>query len=267
MPTTDLLFFLSVTAGLGTVCWFYYRRTQVLRRRLTEANQELEQLQRTFNRFVPSRVVDMILDHESLDLAESREVTILFADLRGFTALSEQMEAADLVQLLNTYFQRMDQAADAHSGFVSKFLGDGLLVLFGALHHNPWQSTDAVQAALQMHREVDALDDQLDDPTLPSLHLSVGIHRGPVVAGIMGSLEVKEFTVIGRHVNLAAHIEELTRAHGADILISDTVKADLAPSIVTEERPPCRVDGMAEPVRTHAVPVGPNAPDDEARYA
>ena len=267
MPSTDLLLILAITAALGAAFWFYYRRTQILRRRLAEANQELEQVQRTFNRFAPSRVVDSVLEHESLDIAESREVTMLFADLRGFTALSEQMEAADLVKLLNTYFQRMDEAADAHSGFVSKFIGDGLLVLFGALYHNPWQSTDAVQAALQMHREVDALDKQLDDPSLPTLHLSIGIHRGPVVAGIMGSLEVKEFTVIGRHVNLAARIEELTRTHDADILISNTVKNDLAPSIVTEERPPCRVNGMAEPVLTHAVPVASNAADGDRTYA
>ena len=238
MALTDLLLLLAVTAGLGTAFWFYYRRTQVLRRRLAEANQELEQVQRTFNRFAPSRVVDTVLEQESLDIAESREVTMLFADLRGFTALSEQMEAADLVKLLNTYFQRMDEAADAHSGFVSKFIGDGLLVLFGALYHNPWQSTDAVQAALQMHREVEALDRRLDDPSLPALHLSVGVHRGPVVAGIMGSLEVKEFTVIGRHVNLASRIEEMTRTHDADILISEAVKEDLAPSIDTETQPP-----------------------------
>lgn len=266
MPPTDLLLTLAAVAGLGTAFWFYYQRTQVLRRRLAEANQELEQVQRTFNRFAPSRVVDTVLEHESLDIAESREVTMLFADLRGFTALSEQMEAADLVKLLNTYFQRMDESADAHSGFVSKFIGDGLLVLFGALYHNPWQSTDAVQAALRMHQEVTALDHRLDDPSLPNLHLSVGIHRGPVVAGIMGSLEVKEFTVIGRHVNLAARIEELTRTHNADILISSTVKNDLAPSIATSERPPCRVEGMAEPVRTHAVPVEPNV-SGEAPYA
>lgn len=265
--TTDLLLVLAVGAGLGTAFWFYYQRTQVLRRRLAEANQELEQLQRTFNRFAPSRVVDTILDHDSLDIAESREVTMLFADLRGFTALSEQMEAADLVTLLNTYFQRMDWAADAHSGFVSKFIGDGVLVLFGALHHNPWQSTDAVKAALRMHKEVEALDDRLSDPALPGLRLSVGIHKGPVVAGIMGSQEVKEFTVVGRHVNLASRIEELTRTHEADILISETVKADLAPAIATEARPPCRVKGMADPVRTHAVPVGPNVADEFAPYA
>lgn len=267
MPSTDLFFLLVVLAGLGTAFWFYYRRTQVLRRRLAEANQELEQVQRTFNRFAPPRVVDAVLERESLDIAESREVTMLFADLRGFTALSEQMEAADLVKLLNTYFQRMDEAADEHSGFVSKFIGDGLLVLFGALYHNPWQSTDAVQAALQMHQEVNALDRRLDDPSFPTLHLSVGIHRGPVVAGIMGSLEVKEFTVIGRHVNLAARIEEMTRTHDADILISDAVKEDLAPSIGTEERPPCRVNGMAEPVLTHAVPVESNAADEGRTYA
>lgn len=244
---------LAAVVGAGTGFWFYYRRTQVLRRRLSEANQELERLQRTFHRFAPARVVDDILEQQSLDLAETREVTILFADLRGFTALSEQTEASELVALLNRYFQRMDRAVDEHSGFISKFMGDGLLVLFGALHHNPWQCTDAVQAALEMHREVEDLDEALEIPEAPTLSLSVGIHRGAVVAGIVGSLEVKEFTVVGRHVNLASRVEELTREHEEDILITEAVKDELDPSIRVEEQAPAPVKGVREPIVTYAV--------------
>lgn len=244
---------LAAVAGAGTGFWFYYRRTQTLRQRLSDANRELEQLQRTFNRFAPSRVVDDILEQRSLDLAETREVTILFADLRGFTAMSEQMDASELVALLNKYFQRMDNAVDQHSGFISKFIGDGLLVLFGALHHNPWQSTDAVKAALEMQEQVRALDDAIEDPDLPNLSLSVGVHRGPVVAGIVGSFEVKEFTVVGRHVNLASRVEELTREHGVDVLITEAVREELDPAIAVEEQPPTSVKGVQEPVVTYAV--------------
>jgi adenylate cyclase len=243
-----LLAFLVAVAG--TSCWIYYRRTQRLRRRLADANRELEQLQRTFNRFAPARIVDDILEQRSLDIAETREVTILFADLRGFTALSEQMEAPDLVALLNKYFQRMDRAVDEHSGFISKFIGDGLLVLFGALHHNPWQSTDAVKAALDMQQQVQKLDEEVEDT---DLSLSIGIHRGPVVAGIVGSFEVKEFTVVGRHVNLASRVEGLTRMHDADILITRAVKEDLDPAILLNEQPPAAVKGVQEPVVTYEV--------------
>jgi adenylate cyclase len=169
--------------------------------------------------------------------------------------MSEQLEAPDLVNLLNKYFQRMDRAVNEHSGFISKFIGDGLLVLFGALHHNPWQSTDAVKAALKMQRQVEALNDGIDAPDLPDLSLSVGIHRGPVVAGIVGSFEVKEFTVVGRHVNLASRVEELTRTHDVDILITDAVKDDLDPSIPLEEQPPTSVKGVQTPVATYAVPL------------
>jgi adenylate cyclase len=246
------LLILLVGVGAGVGCWVYYRRAQVLQRRLADANQELEQLQRTFNRFAPARVVDDILEKRSLDIAETREVTILFADLRGFTALSEQLEAPELVRLLNKYFQRMDRAVDQHSGFISKFIGDGLLVLFGALHHNPWQSTDAVKAALDMQQSVQALDEEID-PDLPNLSLSVGIHRGPVVAGIVGSFEVKEFTVVGRHVNLASRVEGLTREHEEAILITDAVKEDLDPSVALAEQPPHPVKGVQAPVVTYAV--------------
>lgn len=247
------LLMLAALAGAGTGFWFYYRRTQTLRRRLSDANSELEQLQRTFNRFAPARVVDDILEKRSLDIAETRDVTILFADLRGFTAMSEQMEAPDLVALLNKYFQRMDRAVDEHSGFISKFIGDGLLVLFGALHHNPWQSTDAVKAALEMQRQVRALNDDVDAPDLPDLSLSVGIHRGPVVAGIVGSFEVKEFTVVGRPVNLASRVEELTREHGVDVLITEAVKEELDPSVELAKQPPRPVKGVQAPVVTYAV--------------
>ena len=250
------LVMLAALAGAGTGVWFYYRRTQTLRRRLSDANRELEQLQRTFNRFAPARVVDDILEKRSLDIAETREVTILFADLRGFTALSEQMEAPDLVALLNKYFQRMDRAVDEHSGFISKFIGDGLLVLFGALHHNPWQSTDAVKAAVEMQGQVRALNDEIDAPDLPDLSLSVGIHRGQVVAGIVGSFEVKEFTVVGRTVNLASRVEGLTREHGVDVLITEAVKEELDPSIELAEKPPRPVKGVQEPVVTYAVREG-----------
>lgn len=247
------LLMLAAVAGAGTGFWFYYRRTQTLRRRLSDANRELEQLQRTFNRFAPARVVDDILEQRSLDLAETREVTILFADLRGFTAMSEQMDASELVALLNKYFQRMDNAVDQHSGFISKFIGDGLLVLFGALHHNPWQSTDAVKAALEMQKQVRALDEAIEDPDLPTLSLSVGVHRGPVVAGIVGSFEVKEFTVVGRHVNLSSRVEELTREHGVGVLITEAVREELDPAIPLEEQPPTSVKGVQEPVVTYAV--------------
>jgi len=247
------LFLVFLVAVTGTGGWIYYRRTQRLRRRLADANRELEQLQRTFNRFAPARIVDDILEQRSLDIAETRDVTILFADLRGFTALSEQMEAPDLVALLNKYFQRMDRAVDEHSGFISKFIGDGLLVLFGALHHNPWQSTDAVKAALEMQQQVRALDEEVAEA---DLSLSIGIHRGPVVAGIVGSFEVKEFTVIGRHVNLASRVEGLTRTHDADILITRAVKEDLDPAIELSEQPPAAVKGVQEPVVTYDVQDG-----------
>jgi adenylate cyclase len=240
----------ALLLGAGAGLWYYVRRVRTLEQQLTDANQELEQLQRTFNRFAPAQVVDDILEKRTLDLAETREVTILFADLRGFTALSEQMEAPALVALLNRYFQRMDRAVDEHGGFISKFIGDGLLVLFGALHHNPWQATDAVEAAREMQRRVQDLDLDAD----VELSLSIGVHSGPVVAGIVGSFEVKEFTVVGRHVNLASRVEGLTRTHGVDILITEAVRADLDPSIAVEEQPAVSVKGVQEPITTYAVP-------------
>jgi len=253
MSTDGIVLLLTVAGGLGTGFWFFYRRTRVLRKRLAEANQELERLQRTFNQFAPPHVIERLLEHQGSDLAETRTVTVLFADLHGFTALSKHMEAADLVRFLNTYFRRMSRVVDEHGGFVSKLLGDGIMVLFGALHHNPWQATDAVEAALQMRRDVKDLNGLLDGPQSPNLSLRVGIHRGPVVAGVIGSVELKEFTVVGRHVNVASRVERLTRVHEADILITDAVKEDLGPSISTQKMPTKMVKGVNKPLVTYAV--------------
>jgi adenylate cyclase len=127
------------------------------------------------------------------------------------------------------------------------------MALFGALERNPWQANDAVHAALAMQRALAAYNEELVARGSPALRLAIGIHRGDAIAGVIGSHELLEFTVIGSTINLASRVERLTRVHGADILITGAVRAGLDPRFALEELPPTRVRGVSEPVVTYAV--------------
>ena len=224
-----------------------------LRQRLDLASQELERLQLSFARFAPQQVIERIIAAGISTSAEKKEVTVLFADLVGFTFLSERLEPEALVRLLNGYFARMSRVITAHRGHVSKFIGDGILALFGAIERNPWQATDAVHAALAMRAELEAYERELGLALPAPLRVGIGVHRGPVVAGVTGSNELMEFTVIGRTVNLASRVERLTRKVGADILVTDAVRSELDQRFELRLLAPEPVRGIVEPVLTYAV--------------
>ncbi|MGH7788029.1 MAG: adenylate/guanylate cyclase domain-containing protein, partial [Candidatus Binatia bacterium] len=209
-------------------------------------------LQTDFGRFAPTAVVDRIAARGPVD-AERREVTVLFADLVAFTALSETLSPEVLVGVLNGYFDRVTQAISAHRGHVSKFIGDGLMALFGALEPNPWQANDAVHAALAARQVLQSYNAELAARALPALQVGIGIHRGDAIAGLVGNQSLMEFTVIGPTVNLASRVEALTRTYQVDILITEAVRAALDPRFQVEARPPANLRGVAEPVRTWAV--------------
>jgi adenylate cyclase len=139
----------AVAVLASTAAWWTWRETQRLRERMERASTELEQLQQSFRRFAPGEVIEALIQGVP-SAPERREVTVLVADLVGFTALSERLDPAVLVRVLNGYLDRMSQTITEHRGHVSKFLGDGILALFGALTPNPWHADDAVRAALAM---------------------------------------------------------------------------------------------------------------------
>jgi class 3 adenylate cyclase len=224
-----------------------------LRQRLESASMELQRLQISFARFAPEQVVERIAASGVPTAAENREVTILFADLVSFTRLGEQLAPDVLVRILNEYFARMSRVITEHRGHVSKFIGDGLLALFGALDANPWQANDAVQAALAMRAELESYNRVLSAQGLPPLAFGVGVHRGIAVVGIIGNNDLMEFTVIGNTVNVASRIEHLTREHGADILITDAVLRALDPRFVVHALPAVAIRGISESMVTYAV--------------
>jgi adenylate cyclase len=238
------------------VAWWRHRRdAAALRRRLVAAHGELEHLQGAFSRFAPRELVDRIASGQAAG-AETKDVTILFADLVGFTALGGRVDAEVLVGVLNEHFRRMSRIVADHRGHVAKFIGDGLMALFGAHQPNPWQANDAAHAALAMQASVEAHNAELVRRGLPPLGMGIGIHRGHVIAGVIGSAELQEFTVIGAPVNLASRVERLTRAHGARILLTSAVRTHLDPRFLLRELPPLQVRGVAEPVTVFSLEGG-----------
>jgi adenylate cyclase len=177
----------------------------------------------------------------------------MFADLKGFTPMSERIEPAAMVEMLNGYFRAMNGALVAHHGHLSRLMGDGLMALFGALEHNPWQTADAVKAALAMREALAAYNQEIAARGLAKLEFGVGIHTGDVVAGVMGSDRFMEFTVIGDPVNIAARIEALTRVHHVDILVTEAVQKTLDPRFIVRAMPPVAVKGKTEPIATFAI--------------
>ncbi len=269
MTTAVLMAALGVLVAMVAGALYGQRRlNDRLRAQLEAAEADLEHLQETCSRLAPAGVVQrLVADRttpESAPAAERKVVTAMFADLVGYTALGERLEPAILARVLNGYFQRMSDAIHEHRGHVSTFLGDGILAYFGALQPNPWQCNDAVCAALAMREAIREYNAELAREELPPLAVGIGIHRGPGLAGLIGSRERKEYGFVGRTVNLAARVQALTRTHDVDILVTEAVRTELDTRFLLDAMAPEPVKGIAESVVTYAVREISSAPKPKA---
>jgi adenylate cyclase len=174
-----------------------------------------------YGRFLPEYVVRQMLESpESFKLGGTNQtVTVLFADVRGFTRLSEHAPPERVVQLLNRYFTAMTEIIFAHGGTLDKFIGDGLMALFGAPNVTPRDATNAVTAAVAMQRQMAALNAELRAADLIEIGVGIGLHTGEATVGYIGSERRSEYTAIGDTVNLAARLEQ--NAQGGQILVSE----------------------------------------------
>jgi class 3 adenylate cyclase len=229
------------------------RRTRQLEHVLADTSGKLMHLQSQFERFVPADVVERLTDARNTFAPERRQVTIMFADLRGFTALCAQLDPAVTVGILNDYFAHMMGAIQRHHGHVTELMGDGLLALFGAVDTNPWQARDAVLAALDMRTELALYNAQLGERGLPPLRFGIGIHGGEVVAGVIGTVGLSKFSVTGDPINLASRVESLTGTFQVDLLVTEEIRRALDARFVLRAMPPVQVKGKVEPIQTYFV--------------
>ncbi len=189
---------------------------------------------------------------------EEKEVTILFSDLRNFTALSETLEPRELLEVINTYLTAMSQIVDARGGVVDKYIGDAMMALFGVPLELPDHATRALQTALEMRDALAQLNERTFRPRGYTLGFGIGIHTGLVVAGNVGSPERYNYTVIGDAVNVASRLQTLTRnpEYGTDILVSDATLRESGEAFRTRAFGEVAVKGKQQPVLIHAL-LGP----------
>ncbi len=254
----NFIFYLILIAGIfiGLLLLLIrrqYLRNHQLERLLDNANAKLERLQTSFGRFTPQEVIEHLTEPYGGYATRKRSVTVLFADLKGFTKMCDQMDPSEVVSILNGYFQCMSDVLSNHHGRVTELIGDGLLALFGALRSNPWQVQDAVNGALAMRDALVQYNKELKSKSLPELSFGIGIHQGEVLAGVMGNVELSKFGVVGDTINVAARVESLTRLHNVDLVVTAEVENILDERFSVQAMPPVQVKGKKERLLTYYV--------------
>lgn len=181
-----------------------------------------------------------------------REVTVLFSDIRGFTSLSEGLEPRQVLALLDAYYGRMAQVIKGHDGVVGKFIGDGILAFWNVPDRDPDHAIKAVRAARDMLRALDEYNEDRAREGLAPLRIGIGIHTGPVAAGMLGGGQ-SEYTVIGDAVNVASRVEGLTKSLGAEILITEPTRLACGDRFAGRELAREEIRGRREPVLLFSV--------------
>jgi len=227
---------------------------------MVQGLQEREQLREAFGAYVDPQLADRVLAEGVALEGEEVEVSILFLDIRAFTAFAERASAREVVARLNDFFETVVPVLARHGGHANKFIGDGLLGVFGAPDRHPDHADRAVAAALEIAAVV-------RERYAEELQIGIGVNSGPVVAGTVGGGGHIEFTVIGDPVNTAARVEEVTRATGDVVLLTEATRCLLTREHVPlRERPTVELKGKTERVRLWA-PAVSGAGDGQAAEA
>lgn len=216
---------------------------------LTEGRQR-RVLRAMFDKYMAAEVVDEIMRHaHGIKLGgEKKELTVLFSDVAGFTTISEQMEPEALVELLNRYLTAMTDVILRYRGNVNKYLGDGIMAIFGAPRGDPNHATLACHAALESQEALVRLREEWKAQGYPEIMARIGVNSGPIVVGNMGSQARMEYTVMGDHVNLASRLEGANKFYDTLILLGPRTYELARGDIEAREVDVMRVKGKREPV-------------------
>ena len=209
--------------------------------------------QRALERFLSPEVVAMIAkDPHGIRLGgANQKVTVMFADIRGFTSLAEKMAPEQVVEILNEYFTRVTEIIFDFGGTLDKYLGDGVMAVFGAPLSKGNDALNAVKAATAIQRMVKELNRDASERNWPELHVGIGINTGVVTAGNIGSPRRLDYTVVGDAVNVAARL--MASAEKGQILITDETKGELPNEFSVAALPPLKVKGKAESLNVYSL--------------
>jgi adenylate cyclase len=201
-----------------------------------------------YSRFMPEYVVKQLLDNPgSFRLGGvNQKITVLFADIRAFTSISEKENPEKVVSLLNKFFSAMTDIIFDNGGTLDKYIGDGLMALFGAPTATEEDALNSVKAAVTMQKKLRELNPELRAEGLPEISMGIGLHTGVATIGYIGSDKRSEYTAIGDTVNLAARLQ--SNAGGGQILMSDATAEACGNRIPFTEREPLTVKNRIQPV-------------------
>jgi class 3 adenylate cyclase len=199
--------------------------------RMVDGLREREKIKSLFGQYLTREISDEILNGH-VDLGgDLYNATILFADIRNFTSISEKMTPKEVVDFLNSYLSGMIDVIIANNGIIDKFMGDGILAVFGVPVSSEDHAESGIKAALAMNEKLDELNRERSASGQFPIKIGIGVHSGPVIGGNLGNSNKLEYTVIGDTVNVASRIENLTKRYESSLIISGTTYEEISPQM------------------------------------
>ncbi len=238
---------LPLATTLLTVSWIYLLNMVFGYFFETRSKQHMNDL---FGQYVPPDLVtEMAHDPQNYSLAsEKRDLSVLFSDIRGFTSISENLDAVELSDLLNRFLTPMTEVVHHTHGTIDKYMGDAIMAFWGAPMLNTDHAVNAVKAALEMLEVLKKLNKELVEEGSEPLKIGIGVNTGPMCVGNMGSRFRRAYTVMGDAVNLGSRLEGLTKFYGVDLIVSEVTR-QAADQYLYREIDLVRVKGKTRPVK------------------
>jgi adenylate cyclase len=214
---------------------------------------EREKMRSALDKVISKEVADEILKGNVELGGEVREVTVLFADIRSFTHMTENLPPEEVIGLLNQFMTRMAEVIEGHHGVIDKYIGDEIMALYGAPVSHKYSLLQGVLSAILMRTKLDEWNRERLEQGLFEVRMGIGVHTGPMVAGNMGAANRLNYTVLGANVNLASRLCDAAKP--GEILITEVVaqNADVSESVELERGEAISMKGFTEPVQTYRV--------------
>lgn len=218
-----------------------------------EGLQERKRIRCVLDKVVSKNIASEILSGNDHLGGKEQEVAVLFADIRGFTRLTEKMDPKEVIELLNQCMTKVSHVVDEHSGVIDKYVGDAAMALFGAPFHKDHDAYNAVISAIEMQRRLRSWNEARIAHGLPAVEIGIGVHIGTMVAGNMGSEDRLNYTVLGANVNLASRLCDA--AGPSEILVTEDVLKDpkVQEFISVEPLPPKQFKGFSNAIAVYRV--------------